>query len=130
MVSRDIRELLILKTEKLCGKVKYTLTHILHLEVRLSLLLVKRIFSFAHLLCIVCPVPWLDLRTLRKKACLDILIHNSLHINNLSLSFLHCRCNDSGKEGIHCLRSASHLVAKNHLCRVLISKKICLLDTE
>ena len=130
MVYRNVLELLILETPELCGKVKHTLTHILHLEVWLGLFLVKCIFRLAHLLCVICPVPRLYLRTCRNDTGLDVLVHLNLHVGDLYLCLCNRRLHEACKELVHCLRIAGHLVGKDHLCRSLISEKLCLLYTE
>ena len=130
MIGRDVFKLLILKTIKLCCKIEHALTDILHLEIWLCLLLIKSIFCHTHLLCIVCPVPRLDLGACRKKTGLDVLIHYSLHISNLLLSLHYRWSDDARQERIHSLGSSGHLVMKDHLCRILISKKISLLHAK
>ncbi len=130
MIYRDILKFLEVQTEKLVSSVEDASTHILHLEIRLCLLLVEGVLCLADLLCIICPVPWLDHRTLRKKACCYVLVHHGLHVHDLLLCPLHSRSHDACKEGVHCLRIAGHLVCQNHLGRVLISKEFRLLYTE
>ena len=91
MIYRDILKLLEVQTKELVGSIEHTLADVFHLEVRLGLLLIEGILCLAYLLSVICPVPRLDLRTLRKKTRLDILIHDSLHIGNLLLCLCNCR---------------------------------------
>ena len=130
MIYRDILKCLEIETEELVGSIEHTLTHILHLEIWLGLLLIERILSLSHSLCIISPVPRLDNRTCRKNTCLDILVHDRLHVNDLLLSLSHSRSHDAGEEYIHSLRCTRHLVGEDHLCRIVISQKGSLLDTK
>ena len=98
VIYRDILKLLVLKSPEFCGKVEYSLTDVLHLEIWLCLFLVEGIFCLAHLLCIISPVPRLDHAALRKEACLDILVHKYLHISNLFLCLSHSRSHYACKE--------------------------------
>ena len=104
--------------------------YVLCLEVRAGLSLVEVILCLADLLGIVPPVPLLDFGALGKLACLDILIHNSLHISKFFFCLLHCRSHNAHKEGIYGFGICGHLVGKGVLGAGLIAEDIGLAYAE
>ncbi len=123
MIRRDILKFLKIEPIKLVSSVEHTLTDIFHFEIRLGLLLIKRILGLAYLFRIPCPVPRLYSAALRKDTCLDVLIHDGLHVSYFLTRLCHCRNHQVSKEFVNRSWSAGHFVRKYKCGRSVVTEQ-------
>ena len=130
VVNRHVLKRLSLDTVEPVGCEEDALHHIVNVEVRLGEFLVEIILGLAHALGVVPPVPRLDLRALRKEACLDVLVHNLLHIGEFLACLLNGGSHNVREELVNGLVVVGHLAAENLVGRIAVTQDVCLLDAE